>query len=162
MRDNSETWRSVQMAQWKMNRALALALCAFVFTVSAQTNSTTKVKDFSVPEYYDPPHETQLKTLLQGAEAEPASEGRILISEAKLQTFAQNGQPQMLVEAPHCVFDSVRRAVSSPGPLRVRSADGKLNLEGEGFLWQQTNSNLIISNRVRTIIRNIPEKASSP
>jgi hypothetical protein len=144
-----------------MNRLPVLALWAFAFLASAQTNSTTKVKDFSVPDYYDPPHEMQLKTLLQGAEAEPGSEGLIVITNAKLRTFGENGQLQMLVEAPHCVFDSVRRVVSSPGPLRVRSADGKLNLEGEGFLWQQTNSNLIISNRVRTIIQTLPGTSSS-
>jgi hypothetical protein len=138
------------------------AWCAFVLSLSAQTNATTKVKDFRVPEYYDPPHEGQMKSLLQGAEAEPASEGRILITSVKLKRFSENGELQVLVEAPHCVFDSVRREVSSPGPLRVRSADGKMDLQGEGFLWQQTNSNLVISNRVRTVILNAQEKSAVP
>jgi lipopolysaccharide export system protein LptA len=30
--------------------------------------------------------------------------------------------------------------------------DGKFSIEGEGFLWQQTNSTLLVSNRVHTII----------
>jgi len=145
-----------------MNRLWVSALCALVLMGSAQTNSTTKVKDFSVPEYYDPPHEMQMKTLLQGAQAEPGAEGLILITDVKLKRYAEDGQLQMLVEAPQCVFDSARRAVSSPGPLRVRSADGRLKLEGEGFLWLQTNSNLIISNRVWTVIRNAPAKAPKP
>jgi hypothetical protein len=145
-----------------MNRGLLATLCAFALMLSAQTNTTTKVKDFSVPEYYDPPHETQMKTLLQGAQAEPGPEGRILITDVKLKRFAEDGQLQMTVEAPQCVFDSVRRAVSSPGPLHVRSTDGKLNLEGDGFLWEQTNSNLIISNRVHTVLRSVPGKPSTP
>jgi hypothetical protein len=69
-----------------------------------------------------------------------------------------NGQPEMLVESPQCVFDSMRREVASDGPLHVQSADGKMNLDGRGFLWQQTNSFLMISNRVRTIIRNTADK----
>ena len=146
------------------HRALRLAVCLIVCAAFAtgQTNSTTRVKNFVVPEYYDPPHEMQLKTLLQGAEAQPGVDGRILISVVKLQSFAQNGQTQMLVEAPYCTFDSVRRTVQSPGPLSLRSANGKVLLEGEGFLWEQTNSNLIISNHVRTVIRNTPDKLFTP
>jgi lipopolysaccharide export system protein LptA len=34
----------------------------------------------------------------------------------------------------------------------VQTADGKFSIEGEGFLWQQTNSSLFISNRVHTIV----------
>ena len=34
----------------------------------------------------------------------------------------------------------------------MQTADGKFSIEGEGFLWQQTNSTLLVSNRVHTII----------
>src|SRR5207244_10905831 len=43
-------------------------------------------------------------------------------------------------------------SASSSGRLRVQAADGKFSIEGEGFLWQQTNSSLFISNRVHTTI----------
>jgi hypothetical protein len=166
MLNSVEIRRGVPLARQRpgRNRSLAPALvfCILAFIVSAQTNSNTKVKHFRVPEYYEPPHEMQMKTLLSGAEAQPAPDGTILVSEAKLQTFAEDGRAQMEVEAPHCVFDSVRRSVSSPGPLRVRSTDGQLYLEGEGFFWQQTNSNLIISNRVHTTIRNPTARPPSP
>src|SRR5664280_190615 len=133
--------------------AVFMAISAFALALSAQTNATTKVKNFSVPEYCDPPRETQMKSLLQGSEAEPIADGRILITSAKLQTFNLNGQPEMLVESPLCVFDSMRQEVVSDGPLHVQSADGKMTIDGRGFLWQQTNSFLMISNRVRTVIR---------
>lgn len=111
------------------------------------------MKNFTVPEYFDPPHETQLKSLLQGAEAEPLSNGLIFIRQLKLQTFDEKGAGQMVVHAPRCVFDTTRRTVSSAGPLEVESDDGKLHLQGQGFLWCQTNLDLIISNTVHTTIR---------
>ena len=55
-------------------------LCALACAALAQTNGTTKLKDFRVPEYYDPPHETQMKSLLQGAEAEPQADGKVQIT----------------------------------------------------------------------------------
>jgi hypothetical protein len=115
-----------------------------------------------VPEYYDPPHERQMKSLLQGVEAEQHSGGLVWMTDVRLQTFSETGEPQMLVQAPHCILDSVQRAVSSSGPLTVRSVNGQFYLEGEGFFWQPTNSNLTISNRVRTVIRNSSNLSIKP
>jgi hypothetical protein len=137
---------------------LSAAMAIFGFVALAQQMSNTVVKDFSVPESFDPPHEKQLKSLLQGAEAEPQSGGLILIRRLKLQSFTETGETQMVVLAPQCVFDTTQHTVNSAGHLDARSGDGRLFIEGEGFLFQQTNLNLIISNRVHTIIRNTPQK----
>ena len=40
-----------------------------------------------------------------------------------------------------------------PGRFTLQTADGKFSIEGEGFLYQQTNSTLQVSNRVHTIIQ---------
>jgi len=140
---------------------LSAAMAIFAFGAVAQKMTNTVVKDFSVPENYGPPHENQLKSLLQGAEAEPQADDSslILITELKLQMFAEDGALQMLVRAPHCVFDMRRREVSSAGHLEARSGDGRFFLEGEGFLFQQTNLNLTISNRVHTVIQSAPKIA---
>jgi hypothetical protein len=136
---------------------LAAALAIFGFGAMAQKMANTVVKDFRVPEHYDPPHEKQLKSLLQGDEAEPQSGGLILIRHLKLQAFAETGETQMVVRAPECVFDTTQHTVNSAGHLEAVSGDGRFFLEGEGFLFQQTNLNLIISNRVHTVIRNAPK-----
>lgn len=163
MRNDRASRRHLPVAPRRFKRALLLTLAAAAAClVSAQTNSNSKVKDFSVPDYYDPPNEKQMKTLLQGAEAEPEADGLIRITAVKLSKFAEDGRLQMLMEAPQCVFDSLRRSVSSPGPLHMRYADGKVSLEGEGFLWQQTNSVLIISNKVRTVIFDRAPAPTSP
>jgi hypothetical protein len=36
--------------------------------------------------------------------------------------------------------------------LQVQTGDGKIRVEGEGFLWRQSDSFLTISNRVSTVL----------
>ena len=133
---------------------LALAVAGSVLNAQPDKMAARSVvKGFTVPEYFDPPHETQIKSLLEGAEARPEPGGLIFITDLKMQTFNEQGERQMVVNAPECIYDSSQRTVGSSGKLQVQMADEKLLLAGEGFLWQQTNSNLIISNRVSTIIR---------
>jgi len=62
------------------------------------------------------------------------------------------------VKAPHCVYDMLRGVASSPGHLRLETADGSSHVEGDGFLWRQTNSFLTISNNVQTVIEAEPKK----
>jgi hypothetical protein len=162
MRRDIPERRSADSHGFRRNRMLAFSLCSAAFVASVGITATTTVKDFRVPEYYDPPHETQMKSLLEGGEAEPMPGGMILLRALKLRTFSETGQPQIVVEAPQCVFNSTEREVSSAGSLQVRTANGQFQLEGEGFLWRQTNSNLIISNRVHTIIRKTPDKPLKP
>jgi hypothetical protein len=158
MRIESQLKRGPSALTGGLVRMLAGAAVVLAAAALAGQMGNATVKDFRVPEYYDPPNGTQIKTLLQGAEAQPESGGLVFIRELKLQTFTENGEPQLLVEAPHCVFDPAQRAAYSPGKLQARTADGKFHLEGEGFLWRQTNSSLIISNRVRTVIGNAPNR----
>lgn len=91
--------------------------------------------------------------LLEGARGQHQANGTTLIDAAKLQTFRETGESEMIVEAPQALHDPApRNTISSAGPLLVHTADGKFSIEGEGFLWQQMNSSLFISNRVHTIV----------
>src|SRR5271157_2673852 len=111
-------------------------------------------------DYYDAPHETQMKWLLEGASAVPMANGRsVQITEAKAQTWTALGEGQLVVEAPRCVYDSDERVVHSPGLLHLRTADGSFLLDGEGFSWQQASAVLFVSNSVRTIVH--PELANA-
>ena len=109
-------------------------------------------------ENYPPPNEGQVKTMLEGAKASAQSAGLIMITEARLKTFSTNGTLEMLAQTPKCMLDSVQKTVSSSNALQIQSTDGRFLLEGEGFLLQQTNSHLIISNRVHTVLRYEPGK----
>jgi hypothetical protein len=136
--------------------ALLAAICLLVglAVAAGQKPAASTVRGFQAPlEYFEAPHELQVKSFLEGTEAEPGADGVILIRNAKLQTFREDGGKEMTVKAPECIFDSRQHTVSSAGPLRVQTSDDKLLLEGVGFFWQQTNSDLIISNQVRTTVR---------
>lgn len=136
-------------------RLLALALAIAGLAAASERFGNMVVKNFAVPENFGPPHETRVKSLLEGAEAEPQSSSRqILIRGLKWQTFNETGETQLVVQAPHCVFDTEQRTVFSDSRLEAHSGDGRFFFEGEGFLLQQTNSTLTISNRVHTIIKN--------
>jgi hypothetical protein len=118
-----------------------------------QPNST--IKGFKAPlQYFEPPHELQVKTFLEGTEAEPGTNNTILIHNAKLQTYHEDGSWEMTAKAPLCFWDSRQQTVSSAGPLEVKTADEKYAFlhQGVGFIWTQTNSDLIISNNVYTTI----------
>ena len=120
------------------------------FVTNAQPNVVGK--NFSAVEYYKPPHDAQMKSLVQGSKGLP--DGHMLkVNDLKLQIFSEQNERQLLVEAPECSYDEHERSAYSPGHLRAQSGKGELTIEGEGFLWQQTNSSLVISNNVHTLIR---------
>ena len=133
--------------------SLALGL---VFAADSQPGNS--VKGFKAPlEYFDPPHELQVKSYLEGAESEFLSDGMIGIKKAELHTYHEDGTVEMIVHAPQCIYDTARKTVSSAGALQVQTWDDNnkraLHLEGtNGFYWQQTNSFLIVSNQQSTII----------
>lgn len=112
-------------------------------------------QDFTSVEYYGPPHPTQMKTRLAGAEAEPLENGLIAFKQLKLETFDVNGRTQFTANAPDCVYDTQNNAASSSGHLQMASGDGKIRIEGDGFLWRRSDSLLTISNNVKTLIASI-------
>jgi len=138
------------------NRSLSVAALALfalglaMFPGHAQP--VVGVKGFKVPEYFEPPHETQMKSLLEGARAERQPDGRFLVAEAKWRTFRVTGEGEISVETPQCFYDPALRTINSPRPLHVETADGTFSIDGEGFRYQQTNSTLLVSNRVHTIL----------
>lgn len=142
--------------------AVALGVLLFwTHSVNAQQVAGMEAQGFKVQlETYPPPHETQIKSLLEGEKAEPQG-SHILLTKAKLKSFSTNGVLDMEARAPQCVFDTVQRTVSSTGLLQIQTANDRFLIEGHGFLMQ-TNGNLTLSNRVHTVILNFPGKPSKP
>ncbi|MGD0087371.1 MAG: hypothetical protein ABSC24_09600 [Verrucomicrobiota bacterium] len=124
----------------------------------AQSNTMSHASDFSSVEYYPAPNQQQMRSRLSGAEAQPLPGGLLAIKELKLETFGLNGRPEIVVNAPECTYDQLNGTASSPGRLQVQYQEGKIRVEGEGFLWRQTDSFLTISNRQRTVLEFGPEK----
>ena len=129
-----------------------LALALALFPQPGRAQPVVHARGFKVPEYYPPPHDTQMKSMLEGAQADGQPDGRYLITEAKWRTFGLTGEGELNAKAPQCFYDQRQRTVSSAGPLHVETADERFFIDGEGFLYRQTNSTLLVSNRVHTIL----------
>jgi len=131
----------------------AMAVCVHA-VLGAPRESEPRVvelKGFRYSEYYDAPRETRVKTRLQGAKAQPQPGGLVVVTGARLETFREDGSPELIMEAPECTHDERARTISSPGPLLVKMADGSFSIHGDGFHFQRTNSVLSISNNVETV-----------
>ena len=150
----------------KLNSAILilsvlLAAKFFMVMVRAQ-NAPAHASDFTSVEYFDAPHQQQMKSRLSGAEAQPLAGGLLVVKKLKLETFGMDGKTEYIVEAPDCVYDTLERTASSPGALKFQTGDGKFRVEGNGFLWRQNDSFLTISNNVRTVIENPTESKTKP
>lgn len=145
--------------------AAALAGVWFGARVQAQPSLGT-AENFTTSEYFDAPNEKQIKSLITGAEAQPQSGGRYLLKQLKIETFRVTGEREIVIEAPACVYDSVARTAGSAGRLQIQSGDGRFSVAGEGFLWQEREGRLTISNQVRSVIQrattNAVTEASAP
>ena len=108
--------------------------------------------DFTSSIYFEPPHETQVKMKLSGAEASPLPGGALDVRQMRIETFSEEGRLQMIVQAPQCTYMPFERTANSAGKLELTTGDGKLHVTGEGFLWRQGDSSLTISNHVHTVM----------
>jgi hypothetical protein len=132
---------------------IAAGILFFVATAGrAQSNVVGHASDFTSVEYYPAPNQQQMKSRLSGAEAQPLPGGLLAIKQLKLETFGPDGRSEIVVNAPECVYDQLSGTASSAGRLQVQYQEGKIRVEGKGFLWRQSDSFLTISNRVSTVL----------
>ena len=136
----------------------ACILFCFFDIAAAQTNVVSHANDFTSVEYYPAPNQQQMKSRLSGTEAQPLPGGLLAIKQLKLEMFKPDGQPEIIVNAPRCVYNQLDGTASSPGLLEVQTGDGKVRVKGEGFLWRQSDSFLYISNQVHTVITTVRGK----
>ena len=130
---------------------------AVLFFAAMENHAQQTPNGFTSVEYFPQPNQTRMKSRLAGAEAQPLPGGLLVIKQFKLETFNTNGSPQAVVEAPECIYDMRNGAANSAGHLQLRSGDGKIRTEGDGFLWRQDDSFLTISNHHHTMIETGPE-----
>lgn len=131
-----------------------LALLLGLHTNSAQLPSGTSGSNFEYP-YFDQKSRRPL-LLIQGAQANMQSDGRLLVKNLRILTFEYHGSAKttnLVATAPSCILDRRKRTVSSDGPLQVSTMDKAFSIRGESgfrFVWSQSESHLSISNQVKT------------
>ena len=142
-----------------VTRLLAVGAILFFAIPNGRTqqNGPQHASDFTSVEYFEPPHQQQMKSRLSGAEAQPQAGGLLVIKQLKLETFNVDGRSEMIVNAPECVYDTFNHVAGSPGHLQLLAGDGKYRVEGDGFLWRQNDSFLTISNHFHAVIETGPE-----
>lgn len=97
--------------------------------------------------------------LLTGHGADLQGDGSIRLRTARVEYADAGGNTNanVIVLATNCVADLKRNVVVwSPDGLSLTTADNQFSLAGTGFLWSQTNNELVVSNRVRTEVRKPP------
>jgi hypothetical protein len=145
-----------QRALFCIGAPLAMVLFCVARLHAQQIPAGADATDFSSVEYFDPPHQQQVRSEISGAEAEPIEGGLLRIKQVKLERFEVDGKPQFIVNAPECVYNPMNGEAHSPGEVQMRTGDGELRIDGQGFLWRQSDSYLIISNHVQTIVEKPP------
>ena len=86
-------------------------------------------------------------------DASQHGDGLVLLKKFRMETLSEREEPEMTVSAPECLFNVSTRSAWSSGELKVSRADGLFSLEGVGFHWNQKETRLAISNKVRAVIR---------
>ena len=131
--------------------------------VPSSSSDTNDSGHFQQSFYYPGQYYNQKQMDIFG-NADPSSVQRsnLVIRNIKINTYRllTNDFPrvtnslEMIMEAPECVVNGDARRGSSPGHLTVRTGDDRFLIEGDGYLWQQadTNATLTISNNVVTTV----------
>lgn len=101
----------------------------------------------------------KIRSVIKGVGATLETEGagkarveRIRLKQVRLEQYGDDGRTNMIVEGRNCLFDPKTRAASSPDSFRLTTGGGRLVVEGIGFSWYHTNSHLVVSNRVHTVV----------
>ena len=135
---------------------LALALAA---PLVAQIQQGFKSTAWKFPEYYETPlpgekRSYPLKGMISGEQGRHLSNSVYFVTGMLLEHYAVEGATKLLARAPECLFNADTRLAWSTGRLEIVGRGGALTVEGNrGFQANMTNSTLIISNRVRTVIQ---------
>lgn len=154
-------WRPATAARarlWKAHAVLWVLGLAGAVWAAGQAVPVKRIRDFRMPEFYETAaagESPRLKTLLSGSEAQPLdARGRLIaVTGMRVEQYLPDGRTNFVARAPACLLDALDRTVCSTGWLEVSLAQGQLFIEGQGFFLEVTNLHLIISNRVRTVIR---------
>src|ERR1019366_2857915 len=108
-------------AKANITRAWLAAGAGLLFAVApdvrAQQNGVQHANNFTTTEYYEPPHQQQIKSILSGPDALPQAGGLLIIKQLKLERFYPDGKLEWVVTAPECVYDTFKGVANSPGHL---------------------------------------------
>jgi len=97
-----------------------------------------------------------LEYVLSGDSWSNITERDILVAPFQLKSFQRSGQVQLIAQAPNCHVDKPGHRGWDSGHLQVFTPTTNVWMQGEGFLFIETNHLLYLSNKVETrILRSL-------
>jgi lipopolysaccharide export system protein LptA len=131
---------------------LLVLLAVGVFSVvMGQVPQGTRLHQTSMPSYRHTAEGNKLDFVITGSSVTNLTAQILLVDEFELTSF-RNGDPRqtnIIAQAPECDV-KVSSSAWNDGPLRIFTPTTNLFVKGVGFLFNQTNHVLIISNDVQT------------
>jgi len=117
--------------------------------VSAQPQMGGRGKDIKIPGYDS---QNRLNSLIFAKEGMPKGDQLIEITGLRAESYSYDTGTKMtnlIVIATNCLYSQKLKVGSSDKAVEATSGDGRLKLSGIGFRFEQTNSLVIVSNKVR-------------
>ena len=138
--------------------AVVLLLSAQRVAMKADTNLQTipitgTATRLSSVTYFEPPNDQKVNVRLSGDEMTPMPGALFDVKKLTIEKYTIDGKLEAVIHAPECTYAELDGTASSAGHLVADLAGGKIHIEGDGFLWQQKDQSLVISNNVHTIIK---------
>ncbi|MCX8107875.1 MAG: hypothetical protein N3G20_03635, partial [Verrucomicrobiae bacterium] len=128
-----------------------VALClGATCVVSGQTGSQPP-GSFVVPVYEK--GSSRVIAVLHGRGRFDIATSRQVLNTVQVDYKDAIGQTNLVVLGTNCLYDFRSKTAVSSDLIRITTGDGRLRLEGMGFIWYQTNNNLVVSNDVHTIVQ---------
>jgi hypothetical protein len=120
---------------------------------ASQTIPVGYATNFTSVAYFEPPNEQVVKLRVSCAEESPLPNALYDVKTLKIEYFNTDRKLQAVAEAPQCTYAREDQVAYSPGRLKLTSGDGRFHTEGDGFLFREDESWLMISNHVHSVIR---------
>ena len=142
--------------RWRLGVGFLLAAAIVPLWLSGRLNGALPParrvvqKDFRVFDYFR--GSQKLKAMLHGGEAEYLL-NPIPMQGVDFQSYAESGETNLSAKAVNAFCDRTNRTAYSAGPVEFQISGGRFQLSGCGFQWSQTNTYLVVSNQVRSVLK---------
>jgi len=127
--------------------------------VSAQPQMGGRGKDISLPGYDS---QNRISSLLTAKEAAPKGGSLTELKGVRAETYSYDKGVKitnLIVNATNSIYDQKLKVATSVQAVEAQTGDGNLKLSGVGFRYEQADSKLVLSNRVKAVIsRKLFEK----
>ncbi len=137
--------KSLKRGWWVCLLAAGLACSAL-----AQSDENPTLTTFRVPEFDD---EGKLKSQVQGDFAEVLPNGVIKITQLTMEFFSKEGEVDMKVTAPKCIYDRDRGGAASDSDVKIERKN--MEVTGVGFIWDSKKERLQIYKDTRVVLKEV-------